>query len=137
MIRSIFFTALFCSLTSGASAQDLLEEPVRLRSGGEVIDVDTGHAAPFLFDFDGDGVRDLLVGEFGSGSMTFEGTEYSRGRLRIYRNVGTESDSRYDGFEWFMAGGEIAQVPIDCCVSFCPEVVDWDADGDMDMLTGS
>ena len=51
--------------------------------------------------------------------------------------MGTEAKPRYDGFKWFKAGGAIAQVPITCCVSFCPEPVDWDNDGDMDILTGS
>ncbi len=136
-MRIVAVTSLCCSLTSGVFAQGTLENPFRLESDGKRIDVTTGHAAPYLIDFDGDGVRDLLVGEFGDGSMEFQGTSYSRGRLRLYRNIGSESDPQYDGFEWFMAGGEIAQVPITCCVSFCPEPVDWDADGDMDMLTGS
>jgi hypothetical protein len=57
-----------------------------------------------VFDFDGDSKRDLLVGEFGNGSIKFEGMSYARGRLRIYRNVGTEAKPRYDGFEWFKAG---------------------------------
>lgn len=131
------FVLLSCLLAFGAVADDVFEKPFRLKSGNAVIDVNTGHAAPYLFDFDGDGKRDLLVGEFGNGAMKFEGMGYSRGRLRIYRNVGTEAKPRYDGFEWFKAGGKIAQVPITCCVSFCPELVDWDADGDMDMLTGS
>ena len=60
-----------------------------------------------------------------------------RGRLRIYRNIGTETKPSYNGFKWFQAGGKIAEVPITCCVSFCPEPVDWDGDGNMDMLTGS
>ncbi len=36
--------------------------PVRLEAGGKVIDTDIGRAAPFVGDFDGDGVNDLLVG---------------------------------------------------------------------------
>ncbi len=128
---AVLFLAAFCH------ADDCFEKPFRLKSGGELIDVNTGHAAPFLHDFDGDGIRDLLVGEFGATPMKFEGEDYAAGRLRIYRNVGTDKKPRYDGFEWFKAGGEIAQVPITCCVSFCPEVVDWDGDGDMDILTGS
>lgn len=40
--------------------------PVRIEAAGTPIDVTTGHAAPYVYDFDGDGVRDLLVGDFGS-----------------------------------------------------------------------
>jgi hypothetical protein len=79
-------------------AQGLLP-PVRLEAGGEPIDTDVGHAAPGVVDFDGDGKRDLLVGQFGGG------------KLKIFRNVGTEAKPRYDGFVWFEAGGAVATVP--------------------------
>jgi hypothetical protein len=84
------FTGLLC-------AQDLLD-PVAVECGGKAIDVDVGHAAPFVADVDGDGLHDLLVGQYG------------QGRARIYRNVGTRNVPRFDRFEWFMAGGEVAQV---------------------------
>jgi len=81
------------------AAGDGLAPPVRLLSGGNPIDVEIGHAAPYLHDFDGDGRRDLLVGQFGSG------------KLRIYRNVGTDRQPAYDGFVYFKAGGTEATVP--------------------------
>ena len=76
-------TLLAAFLAFNASADDIFEKPFRLKSGGEVIDVNTGHAAPYVFDFDGDGKRDLLVGEFGSGSIKFEGMGYARGRRQV------------------------------------------------------
>ena len=136
-LLALSVASLLASTASSPQAGDDLKKPFRLKSGSEIIDVNTGHAAPYLFDFDGDGVRDLLVGEFGKGRLDFEGQLYVRGRLRIYRNVGSETKPHYDGFKWFQADGKIAEVPITCCVSFCPEPVDWDGDGDMDMLTGS
>jgi hypothetical protein len=48
---------------------------------------------------DGDGRRDLLVGDFG-------------GLFRLYRNVGTERAPRYAAAETLKAGGEEAKVPI-------------------------
>ena len=39
--------------------------PVRVEAAGKPIDTEVGHAAPFVGDFDGDGVDDLLVGQFG------------------------------------------------------------------------
>lgn len=90
--------ALAAMLCAGTLAAEL-NEPVKINSGDAPIDVDVGHAAPYLFDFNGDGKRDLLVGQFGSG------------KLRIYYNVGTNEKLKYDGFEYFQAGGEDARVP--------------------------
>ena len=75
------------------------EAPVLLTAEGAPIDTDVGHAAPYLCDWDRDGDRDLLVGQFGEGKM------------RIYENVGTERRPRYVGPTWFEAGGDIARVP--------------------------
>jgi hypothetical protein len=76
-----------------------LAPAVRVLVAGKPIDVDTGHAAPALHDWDGDGVRDLLVGQFGDG------------KLRIYKNFGTDKAPRYFGFEYFRAGGQDATIP--------------------------
>jgi hypothetical protein len=86
-------------LLASASAGDLAP-PVQIQAGGRAIDVDlVGHAAPFLGDIDGDGLKDLLVGQF------------EEGRLRIYRNVGTSAEPRFDKHRWFEAGGAIGTVP--------------------------
>ncbi len=106
-----------------AQAPDLLD-PVRILAAGEAIDVTTGHAAPYVLDFDGDGVRDLLVGEFGDGAFPDEelpaclaagwkkGGRFANGRIRIYRNLGTNAAPRFEGFEFLQAGGAVASVPI-------------------------
>ena len=75
------------------------EPAVRLEAAGKLIDVDVGHAAPYVYDWDEDGTRDLLVGQFGSG------------KLRIYLNEGTEDAPVYGEPQWFTAGGSIATVP--------------------------
>jgi hypothetical protein len=97
-----------------------LRAPVRVMAGGQPIDVTVGHAAPYVMDVDGDGVRDLLVGEFGKEGFPPErlpdavrkkwGT-FDEGKLRIYRNVGTNDSPRFDGFKYMEAGGEAASIP--------------------------
>jgi hypothetical protein len=76
-----------------------LAPPVRVEAGGQPINVDLGHAAPFVADLKGDGQLTLLVGQFADG------------RLRLYPNVGTRTEPRFEKFEWFRAGGQVARVP--------------------------
>lgn len=91
------------SSTSPLSAGDssLFEQPVRLKAAGEFIDTGDawGHSGPCVADVDGDGLRDLVVGDF-------------RGQFRVYRNVGSEQQPRYAALEYLQAGGEVAKVPI-------------------------
>jgi hypothetical protein len=63
-----------------------LAPPIKIESAGAPIDVEIGHAAPFFADVTGDGNDDLLVGQF------------SGGKLRVYKNVGTAGKPRFDGF---------------------------------------
>ncbi|MFO7906883.1 MAG: FG-GAP repeat domain-containing protein [Planctomycetota bacterium] len=90
--------AAICLLGQWTVAGDLLE-PRPVKVGDEILDVEhSGHAAPFAGDFDGDGRRDLLVGE------------YYQGQLRIYRNVGTNSEPRFDGYHLFQDGARSGRI---------------------------
>ena len=125
----VWTTILFVLIAlQTASAQDKqsdkgavdLRAPVRVMAGGQPIDVTVGHAAPYVMDVDGDGVKDLLVGEFGEEGFPTErlpeavrkkwGT-FDEGKLRIYRNVGTTDSPRCEGFKYMEAGGEAASIP--------------------------
>jgi hypothetical protein len=99
MLKAIIFilSGLISAQTAGLSPE--LEPPVRLEAAGKPIDTDIGHAAPFVCDFDGDGVRDLLVGQFG------------KGNLWIYRNEGTNSQPKLAAGVKFKDGKEDGCVP--------------------------
>lgn len=81
--------------------KDLFHPPVRLRAADGVIDSGPswGHCGPWVHDVDGDGVRDLVVGDFS-------------GLFRLYRNEGTDQKPRYARAVNLKAGGEDAKVPI-------------------------
>jgi hypothetical protein len=85
-------------VAAGDPAKEFLP-PVRLEAAGKVIDTDVGHAAPLMFDFDGDGVKDLLVGQFGDGI------------LWVYRNVGTDRHPKFAAGVKFKGGGKDGRVP--------------------------
>lgn len=96
-MKAITSAAIAASLVASAAAQQF-ETPFRLQAGGKPIDVDVGHAAPYVVDFDGDGVRDLLVGQFG------------QGRCRIYKNTGSDAAPQFGEFKFLEAGGKVAEV---------------------------
>ena len=73
--------------------------PVRLEANGKPIDTAIGHAAPFVGDFDGDGVPDLLVGQFGDGL------------LWVYKNVGTAAAPKLAAGAKFKDGAQDGRVP--------------------------
>ena len=98
MLRTPFLVGAVLGLTLPAAAGEL-EKPVRLTANEKPIDTEIGHAAPFVWDCDGDGKPDLLVGQFG------------KGRLKLYKNVGSRTKPAFKGFEWFKAGGAIGRVP--------------------------
>jgi hypothetical protein len=89
---------LLALLTSAAwcCAQEF-EAPVRLKANGVPIKVESpGYAAPCWFDVDGDGKKDLVVGQF------------NKGKIKWYRNLG---DGKFAEGKWLMADGEPAEVP--------------------------
>lgn len=119
-MKTIYPTTLALLLVVPAQAQSDLDTPIRILASGSPIDVTTGHAAPYFIDFDGDGVRDLLVGEYGeheypAARMVPSALKYSggfvEGRLRIYRNYGTNTKPEFRDFEYLRAGKEYASIP--------------------------
>lgn len=93
----IFSSSIMAAWTAAAGD---LAPPIHVQAEGKPIDVQiVGHSAPFVGDIDGDGVRDLIVGQFDDG------------RLRIYRNLGTNLGPRFEAYRWFEAGGATGTVP--------------------------
>ncbi len=86
------------SLSWSACAGELLP-PFRVEANGKPIDMELGNAAPFITDFDGDGVFDLMLGQRGEC------------KLRIYRNTGSNKEPKFGVSAFFKAGGVDASLP--------------------------
>ncbi|WP_446830160.1 FG-GAP repeat domain-containing protein [Candidatus Foliamicus sp.] len=123
-----------------------LGEPFLVMAGGKpVLTEKHGLVAPALWDWDGDGKRDLLVGEF----ETDSGEDLPMGEdgstIRVYRNIGTNAEPQFaEEFEWTRdTDGNLLEVPQWCigvpqsaCIGFTPMFYDLDNDGYKDMITG-
>ncbi len=99
MLRTLLLSLAPLIVEGNVGLAPELEPAVRLEAAGKPIDTDIGHAAPFVCDFDGDGVKDLLVGQFGQGI------------LWIYRNEGTNSEPKLAAGTKFKEGAEDGRVP--------------------------
>ena len=94
-------------------------EPRQLEAEGSPVDV-FGMPSPNLADFDSDGDLDLLCGEFLDGFTYFE-------------NVGTREKPRFATGRRLASGGEPLTMDLQMIT---PTSVDWDRDGDIDLIVG-
>ena len=103
MLRLCVILAILClcgaAWGAGALPTSKLAAPVRIAAGSGFIDADIGHSDPLMIDWNSDGKRDLLVGQFGEG------------KLRIYLNIGTDTDPKFDKYEFLKAGTADVSVP--------------------------
>ena len=94
-MRFMLMTVVLLSAAIASATE--FEAPVRLQGGDEAVRVESpGYAAPCWADINGDGKKDLLVGQF------------SRGKIRVYKNLG---ENKLATAEWLKAEGKIAEVP--------------------------
>lgn len=90
-------TVLLAALAPSVPQDPPFTPPERLKAGAKLVQVEEpGYAAPCWHDVDGDGKKDLIVGQFADGKM------------KVYRGLG---GGQLAAGEWLRAGGEIAEVP--------------------------
>jgi hypothetical protein len=95
-MRPLLLAIVLLAATHATRAAEFAN-PVRLQAGGAAIRVEApGYAAPCWADIDGDGKKDLLVGQFNGG------------KIRVFKNLG---DGKLAAGEWLMAGSKVAEVP--------------------------
>ncbi len=98
-ISLIFGLVAAAMFPANAFSASELEAPFRVEANGKPIDMQVGNAAPFVVDFDGDGVFDLMLGQRGEC------------KLRIYRNIGSNKNPKFGVSAFFKAGGVDASLP--------------------------
>ena len=96
MRTTLLSTLLIGSGVACGSAAEF-QPPVRLEGGGSPVRVESpGYAAPCWADIDGDGKKDLLVGQF------------NEGKIRVYKNLG---GGKLAAGTWLQADGIDAEIP--------------------------
>ena len=80
-------------LSTVASAE--LAEPIQIEADGKAIDARVGHLVPVAVDWNGDGKKDLLVGQF------------LGGKIHLYLNKGTDADPKLTDAGELQAGGKV------------------------------
>lgn len=93
----VIYTAPDDAGVAGKSQHHLFEAPTRIKAGGSYVRTEApGYAAPAWHDVDGDGRRDLIVGQF------------TGGKMQVYKSTGAGA---FAAGEWLEAGGDVAEVP--------------------------
>lgn len=91
----------FASLAALAApaAPPVLDQGVRLQAEGKDIEADIGHLVPCVADWNGDGKKDLVVGQF------------LEGRIRCFENTGADAAPVFRSSAFLKAGGSDIRLP--------------------------
>ena len=101
--RLFFIISVYMISAAPASNADLILGPEQaVQAGGADISV-PGYSVPSFVHWDGDGLKDLVVGE-GSGITGF-------GRVRVYINSGTPGNPLFAGYFYAQSAGADLQSP--------------------------
>lgn len=96
MMRRLL-AALGLAVCAAPSAAADFEPPVRLKGGDTAIRVEApGYACPAWVDMDGDGKKDLIVGQF------------AQGKIRVFKGLG---GTKFATGVWLQTEGKVAEVP--------------------------
>ncbi len=86
-----------------------------------------GYSVPSFADWNGDGRKDLIVGEGGGGAP---------GKIRVYLNVGDESDPCFADYFYAQSNGKDLVFTPEGCLGCFPRVIDWYQDLKNDKYQG-
>src|SRR5262245_6858705 len=96
-MRMTILSAFMVGGALAACSAAEFQPPIRLMAGSESVRVESpGWACPCWTDIDGDGQKDLLVGQF------------NQGKIRVYKNLG---DGKLAAGAWLKADEIDAEIP--------------------------
>ena len=95
-MKQLILLVVFSAILSSNPIE--FESAGTLSCAGNRIDVGS-YAAPLAVDWDGDGLKDLICGQ------------YDYGRIRFYPNVGTNNAPVFDEYFYLMDGVTYLSVP--------------------------
>ena len=96
-MKQLLLSALLVGGSAAYCSAADFEPPVRLKAGDAAIRVEApGYAFPCWADVDGDGKKELLVGQF------------NQGKMRVFKHLGGE---KFAPGSWLQADGKVAEVP--------------------------
>lgn len=92
------------------------------------IDVNVpGYSVPSFVDWNNDKLDDIIVGE---------GGDFGDAKVRVYLNIGTESNPQFSNYFYVQSNGFDLTCPAEGCLGCFPRVDYWDADDRKDLLVG-
>ena len=86
-------TLLICVVAVTFAQVPKFEFSENIKCGGQAIN-DVSFPTMFVTDWDGDGLKDLIVGEFSP-----------NGKVRLYKNVNTNKAPEFDSYTYMQANG--------------------------------
>ncbi len=84
---------IFVVAAISSAALPEFDSPFFIQADGADLVVDGSIPDPFVFDWNGDGLKDLIVGQF------------SNGKIRFYPNSGTNANPEFITYTFLQAGG--------------------------------
>ena len=129
--RTTNFPQLKTLVMTPIAGAPILSQPQRI--DGDKLEIRTGKHGlcyPAVYDWNHDGLSDLILGEFSTGKI--------ENNLKIYLNKGTKKKPKFTG-EYFYGKDTRDSIITNyqwCCIGIHPRFVDITGDGKLDIISG-